>query len=1080
MGTASASTSANIHDHDNSDGIIPRAVSDLFQCIQKDPERSISVKMSFLEIYNEEARDLLSGGTTTSADKETSTAPSLFIREGADGGVYVQNLTWKEVSSEQDVAKYMDDASEKRVVASTQMNAVSSRSHAICTLQIHISNTHTPNDPKEIKSKLTLVDLAGSERVKRTGAEGNRLKEGININKGLFVLGQVVSCLSQTTVGEKKASHIPYRDSKLTRLLQDSLGGNSRTIMLACVSPADSNAEESINTLRYASRARSIQNAAVQNIVETALAPKVAAALRNENQTLRQRVIQLESMLRETTKTTSQTFHKTIAGNEKMVAAAAAAAARIPSSTDTTPATLIASLQCKVDRLQEQIQRSAQDALQSSLRSDRIHLQYEELLAKAQQGGIELAETKPDLSLVQKLRQEIAEWKQRESDALIDAEVARATAAAVVSADGNVSEENLILLDTASEEDEEANAEATAQLTTELLCLSGDIDTKEEIVRKALLESQLIEKMKSNFESALQTLQMDVEKLSTERDNLLAIVDSVPDEKGPASQMKSRIKILEKKINSLKSKAAEHQKSLRLREMAETRAQKLEQEIKEDKKRKAELQKKLKEESKEHQKEKKHAKLQAAKMLKDSQNLKLELQKVKMAAERQATVLRQKTTELLKKQKRERAASKKKRNKNSESSRRDVISMERQEELLKWLDSEIDAIKEIAATSDQILDHELLLDETLQKINRLSELDDSVIEALEEEQMTRKSILEQLRENLQALYDAQVTGMKDVDSWNIMSEAEKNLVISNSFERLNCLQMESDATRQQERVEKAVTRAKEEERQTWEDVILKLRLEHSEAMSSLLDSTRMALEEDIKIKHARQSSQGGDGEGNIDIILEHYFKGANAATTSIKNEIEQVKSHRDTMQSAVDQLTQGMIKSGAATKTAKRKRSFEEILDTSFMLEDLVDADDGNDSDWSPEDDIGGKNKRKLAVQPPTSIVNENTNKENSQEPIDSLKVPELKEKLRSYGLKLSGKKVELQARLKEFLTLQDSESENQHKSARRPLQPMENPNNASFMQDNTSFSVKRRGAAKLRLNMNNAVQNAMIELSKL
>lgn len=278
MGTASSSNSetgdgATVGDMD---GIIPRAVSDLFAAIENDQENNISVEMSFLEIYNEDARDLLSEGNTDNQ--------SLFIREGSNGEVYVQNLTWKSVSSQFEVEEHMSQASDRRVVASTHMNATSSRSHAICTLRVTTRSTASDGSSNETVSKLTLVDLAGSERAKRTGAEGSRMKEGININKGLFVLGQVVSCLSQ--LGDQSSSptahssshhhhhHIPYRDSKLTRLLQDSLGGNSRTIMVACVSPADSNTEESINTLRYASRARSIQNSAVKNIVQAPLLRK--------------------------------------------------------------------------------------------------------------------------------------------------------------------------------------------------------------------------------------------------------------------------------------------------------------------------------------------------------------------------------------------------------------------------------------------------------------------------------------------------------------------------------------------------------------------------------------------------------------------------------------------------------------------------------------------------------------------------------------------------------------------------------------------------------------------------------------
>merc|ERR1719411_597505 len=141
------------------------------------------------------------------------------------------------------------------------MNAHSSRSHAIFTLTVISNPKNLPS--AKTSAKFHMVDLAGSERQKKTKAKGDRLKEGININMGLLSLGNVISALGEENRGAN--SHIPYRDSKLTRLLQDSLGGNSHTLMIACVSPADSNLEETISTLRYADRARKIKNKPIVN-----------------------------------------------------------------------------------------------------------------------------------------------------------------------------------------------------------------------------------------------------------------------------------------------------------------------------------------------------------------------------------------------------------------------------------------------------------------------------------------------------------------------------------------------------------------------------------------------------------------------------------------------------------------------------------------------------------------------------------------------------------------------------------------------------------------------------------------------
>lgn len=233
-----------------SDGIIARAVYDLFKAkaaLQNGSER-VKITMSYLEIYNEQAIDLLVNNKDDDAD--SSSAPSILQVRDTKDGVTIPNLTHHNVSCPNDVTNLIHLASKKRATGSTNMNSVSSRSHAICTLNVSIApnDSVTENEggmddddnssPRSLSSssdqngmtaKLTLVDLAGSERMKRTGAEGARMKEGININKGLFVLGQVVSALSE--IGQRSGSsngggsHIPYRDSKLTRLLQDSLGG---------------------------------------------------------------------------------------------------------------------------------------------------------------------------------------------------------------------------------------------------------------------------------------------------------------------------------------------------------------------------------------------------------------------------------------------------------------------------------------------------------------------------------------------------------------------------------------------------------------------------------------------------------------------------------------------------------------------------------------------------------------------------------------------------------------------------------------------------------------------------------------
>ncbi|KAJ8975927.1 hypothetical protein NQ317_014887, partial [Molorchus minor] len=233
-------------------GVIPRAVNDIFEFVRDNFSCDFVITVSFLELYQEVLYDLL-------CDKPRDQC-SLEIREDTVKGIHIPGLTEVPVNAAADVLDTLTKGSAGRVTGATAMNAHSSRSHAIFTINIAMAQKENCLENKQ--AKLHLVDLAGSERPKKTGAIGNTFKEGVNINKGLFVLGNVISCL-----GDEKAQHgfIPYRDSNLTRLLKDSLGGNSITLMIACVSPADYNIDETLSTLRYADRARKIKNKPIVN-----------------------------------------------------------------------------------------------------------------------------------------------------------------------------------------------------------------------------------------------------------------------------------------------------------------------------------------------------------------------------------------------------------------------------------------------------------------------------------------------------------------------------------------------------------------------------------------------------------------------------------------------------------------------------------------------------------------------------------------------------------------------------------------------------------------------------------------------
>uniref|UniRef100_A0A2K5NT86 Kinesin family member 27 n=1 Tax=Cercocebus atys TaxID=9531 RepID=A0A2K5NT86_CERAT len=236
-------------------GIIPRAIQEIFQSISEHPSIDFNVKVSYIEVYKEDLRDLL--------ELETS-MKDLHIREDEKGNTVIVGAKECHVESADEVMSLLETGNAARHTGTTQMNEHSSRSHAIFTIsicQVH-KNVEAAEDgswysPRHIVSKFHFVDLAGSERVTKTGNTGERFKESIQINSGLLALGNVISALGDP---RRKSSHIPYRDAKITRLLKDSLGGSAKTVMITCVSPSSSNFDESLNSLKYANRARNIRN----------------------------------------------------------------------------------------------------------------------------------------------------------------------------------------------------------------------------------------------------------------------------------------------------------------------------------------------------------------------------------------------------------------------------------------------------------------------------------------------------------------------------------------------------------------------------------------------------------------------------------------------------------------------------------------------------------------------------------------------------------------------------------------------------------------------------------------------------
>lgn len=262
-------------------GIVPVACEELFKKIEKTVEKvEYQLLFSMLEIYNEKIQDLL-------IPPNNRTQGGLKVREHKLKGVYVEGLSKHLVKDYPSIERLMDIGNRNRTIGSTLMNASSSRAHTIICLefkQISIKKT-------EKLSVINLVDLAGSEKLSKTGASGDRMKEGCSINKSLTVLGCVISALAEKSTAKGKKIVVPFRDSVLTRILQNALGGNSKTVMVCAISPAEDNYEETLSTLRYADQAKKIKCCAVVNENEQ---DKMIRELRLENEKLKDILMKMQ------------------------------------------------------------------------------------------------------------------------------------------------------------------------------------------------------------------------------------------------------------------------------------------------------------------------------------------------------------------------------------------------------------------------------------------------------------------------------------------------------------------------------------------------------------------------------------------------------------------------------------------------------------------------------------------------------------------------------------------------------------------------------------------------------------------
>ncbi|XP_069603415.1 chromosome-associated kinesin KIF4A isoform X2 [Ranitomeya imitator] len=612
---------AYTHDQENEPtvGVIPRVVKALFREIEQRTDWEFLLKVSYLEIYNEEILDLL----YSPRDK----ASPISIREDPKEGIKICGLTERDVKTAVDTISCLEQGNSSRTVASTAMNSQSSRSHAIFTIAIEQRRGGEKNGG--FRSKLHLVDLAGSERQKKTKAEGDRLKEGISINRGLLCLGNVISALGDDS---KKGSFVPYRDSKLTRLLQDSLGGNSHTLMIACVSPADSNMEETLNTLRYADRARKIKNKPIVNTD-----PQAA-----ELQKLRQQVQDLQVLLLQ------------------------AHGGTLPVLINMEPSENLQSLLVKTKTLEEEngkLSRELSEAAEQTAQileriilteqeNDKLNTKMEELKQHAackvdlqkMVETLEDQELKENVEIIRNLQQVIVHLQDESSgiaasiEAMVD-EVAHSPAC----------EEKM---DSGEKRSSEGftthHALRQAQLSKELIELNKALVLKEALAKKMVQNDSQLEPMQGEYLNNIKTLETEVGALQKEKEELILALHSAKKDTNQAKlseRRRKRLQELEGQMADLKKKLNEQSRLLKLRESTEKTVGKLNQEIHAMKMQRVQLMRQMKEDAEKFRSFKQQKTKEVIQLKEKDRKRQYELLKLERDFQKQANVLRRKTEE---------------------------------------------------------------------------------------------------------------------------------------------------------------------------------------------------------------------------------------------------------------------------------------------------------------------------------------------------------------------------------------------------------------------------------------------------
>uniref|UniRef100_A0A8C7LR18 Kinesin family member 21A n=1 Tax=Oncorhynchus kisutch TaxID=8019 RepID=A0A8C7LR18_ONCKI len=662
-------------------GIIPRAVSHLFRGIEERqqaakeqgrPVPEFKINAQFLELYNEEVLDLFDSTRDLEARAQKS---HIKIHEDANGGIYTVGVTTRTVASEAEMMQCLKLGALCRTTASTQMNVQSSRSHAIFTIHLcqvrvcasdntdnRIANGNSEMEEYEtLTAKFHFVDLAGSERLKRTGATGDRAKEGISINCGLLALGNVISALGDRS---KRSTHVPYRDSKLTRLLQDSLGGNSQTMMIACISPSDRDFMETLNALKYANRARNIKNKVMVNQDK---ASQQISALRTEIARLQMELIEYRTGKRMVGEDGMESINDMVHENTMLQTENSNLRIRVKAMQETIDAQRARLTQYLSDQANQVLARAGEgseeignmirsyikeieDLRAKLLESESMNENLRKNLSRASSRQSFYPGTfSPALLAPEKEASDIIEMAKKDLEKLKKKERKKKKSDHEDEEDEEEEEEEMDVEESSDDSDSESDEKENFQ--ADLANITCEIAIKQKLIDELENSQRRLHTLKQQYEQKLMMLQSKIRDTQLERDRVLhnmGSVETCSDDKAKKikQEYEKKLSIMNKELQKLQSAQKEHARLLKNQSKYETQLKKLQLDVTEMKKTKVRLMKQMKDQQEKNRMTESRRNREIATLKKDQRKQEHQLKLLEAQKRQQELILRRKTEEV--------------------------------------------------------------------------------------------------------------------------------------------------------------------------------------------------------------------------------------------------------------------------------------------------------------------------------------------------------------------------------------------------------------------------------------------------